>query len=81
MPAPDLLEHDADEAWRQGPVAALDRLTEPATTNVQAVAVSSMVPSMTAVDSAGRPLTPGLLYGDARGRVPGAPVQPRARGG
>ena len=28
VPAPDLLEHDADEAWRQGPVIALDRLTE-----------------------------------------------------
>ena len=28
-----------------------------------------MVPSLTAVDDGGRPLTPGLLYGDARGRV------------
>jgi xylulokinase len=35
-----------------------------------------MVPSLTAVDAAGRPLTPGLLYGDARGRVPGADNQP-----
>jgi xylulokinase len=76
VPAPDLLEHDADEAWRQGPMTALDRLTEPSMRNVKAVAVSSMVPSMAAVDSAGRALTPGLLYGDARGRVPGAPVQP-----
>jgi xylulokinase len=30
-----------------------------------------MVPSLTAVDSAGRPITPGLLYGDSRGRVSG----------
>jgi sugar (pentulose or hexulose) kinase len=42
------------------------------------VAVSAMVPSMTAVDAAGRPLTPGLLYGDGRGRVRGA-LQERAQ--
>ena len=30
-----------------------------------------MVPSLTAVDDVGRPLTPGLLYGDSRGRGPG----------
>ena len=35
-----------------------------------------MVPSLTAVDAAGRPITPGLLYGDGRGRVPGADDQP-----
>jgi xylulokinase len=35
----------------------------------RAVAVSAMVPSMTAVDRRGRPLTPGLLYGDGRGRT------------
>src|SRR4051794_41951323 len=29
-----------------------------------------MVPSLTAVDDVGRPLTPGLLYGDSRGRGP-----------
>jgi xylulokinase len=28
-----------------------------------------MVPSLTAVDRRGRPQTPGLLYGDARGRI------------
>jgi xylulokinase len=74
VPAPDRLEHDADEAWRRGPVAALDRLAPGP--NVRAVAVSAMVPSLTAVDAAGRPLTPGLLYGDGRGRVPGADNQP-----
>jgi xylulokinase len=74
VPAPDRLEHDADEAWRRGPVAALDQLA--AAEDVRAVAVSAMVPSLTAVDAAGRPLTPGLLYGDARGRVPGADNQP-----
>lgn len=67
-PAPDLLEHDADEAWRRGPLAALQQLGCP---QARAVAVSAMVPSLTAVDSAGRPITPGLLYGDGRGRKPG----------
>jgi xylulokinase len=68
VPAPDLLEHDADEAWRRGPLAALAALRTP---GAAAVAVTSMVPSLTAVDDVGRPLTPGLLYGDNRGRVAG----------
>lgn len=33
-----------------------------------AIAVTSMVPSVAAVDRRGRPLTAGLLYGDSRGR-------------
>ena len=70
VPAPDRLEHDADEAWRLGPVTALHQL--PLGPGVRAVAVSAMVPSLTAVDATGRPVTPGLLYGDARGRVPGS---------
>ncbi|MBY0387624.1 MAG: xylulose kinase [Mycobacterium pseudokansasii] len=73
VPAPDRLEHDADEAWRRGPLAALDQLAPAA---AKAVAVSAMAPSLTAVDSDGRPVTPGLLYGDSRGRVPGAAQQP-----
>ncbi|MGH3635770.1 MAG: xylulokinase [Mycobacterium sp.] len=73
VPAPDRLEHDADEAWRQGPLTALDRLARP---DARAVAVSAMVPSLTAVDSEGRPITPGLLYGDGRGRVPVAADAP-----
>ena len=66
VPAPDRLEHDADEAWRRGPLAALQQLDCP---DVRAVAVSAMVPSLTAVGAGGRPITPGLLYGDGRGRV------------
>jgi xylulokinase len=65
VPAPDRLEHDADEAWRRGPLAALAELGRPDAT---AVAVTAMVPSLTAVDEVGGPLTPGLLYGDSRGR-------------
>ena len=68
MPTPDQLEHNADEAWREGPLAALNQLARP---DALAVAVSAMVPSLTAVDSGGRPITPGLLYGDSRGRAPG----------
>ena len=72
VPAPDLLEHDADEAWRRGPLTALEQL---GVADARAVAVAAMVPSLTAVDAAGRPVTPGLLYGDARGRAPGADNQ------
>jgi xylulokinase len=68
VPTPDQLEHNADEAWRAGPLAALNQLARP---DALAVAVSAMVPSLTAVDSGGRPITPGLLYGDSRGRAPG----------
>jgi xylulokinase len=65
IPAPDRMEHDADRAWRRGPRRALAALKQ---FDPVAVAVASMVPSMTAVDKRGRPCTPGLLYGDARGR-------------
>jgi xylulokinase len=69
IPAPDKLEHDAAAAWRNGPLAALEQLDRP---DARAVAVSAMVPSLTAVDADGVPLTPGLLYGDSRGRVSAA---------
>jgi xylulokinase len=65
VPAPDGLEHDAVEAWSEGPAKALASL---GVDDPTAVAVSAMVPSMTAVDDAGRPVLPGLLYGDGRGR-------------
>jgi xylulokinase len=68
VPAPDRLEHNADEAWRLGPLVALEQLARP---DALAVAVSAMVPSLTAVDAAGTPITPGLLYGDGRGRAGG----------
>jgi xylulokinase len=68
VPAPDRLEHDADEAWRRGPVAAMAELARP---DARAVVVTAMVPSLAAVDDSGRPITPGLLYGDARGRKAG----------
>ena len=66
-PEPDHIEHEAGRAWRQGPLKALAEVA--ATTPEPAgVCVCSMVPSLTAVDARGRPIGPGLLYGDARGR-------------
>jgi xylulokinase len=65
VPTPGRFEHDADEAWRRGPEAALGEL---AGTRPAGVSVAAMVPSLTAVDGAGVPVTPGLLYGDERGR-------------
>ncbi|GAC1311670.1 MAG: FGGY-family carbohydrate kinase [Acidimicrobiales bacterium] len=74
---PDLLEHDADAAWRRGPRRALKLLGH---LPVAAIAVSAMVPSLTAVDGRGRPISPGLLYGDRRGRTPAASRGPGADG-
>jgi xylulokinase len=65
VPAADCLEHNADEAWRRGPLTAVAELARP---DAAAVAVTAMVPSLTAVDDSGTPITPGLLYGDRRGR-------------
>ena len=54
----------------KGPLTALAELGVP---DAAAVAVTAMVPSLTAVDDDGRPLTPGLLYGDVRGRSAAGP--------
>jgi xylulokinase len=67
-PRPDLLEHDARRAWRQGPRRAFGAVTAEVGGPVAGVAVASMVPSLTAVDRRGIPRLPGILYGDARGR-------------
>jgi xylulokinase len=37
---------------------------------IAGICVAGMVPSLTGVDRGGIPRTPGLLYGDARGRLP-----------
>ena len=74
IPAADRFQHDAAVAWRDGPVAALEalRLESPPA----AVSVSAMVPSLTAVDGEGVPRTPGLLYGDGRGRSDASGANP-----
>lgn len=65
-PDPDTFEHDAGAAWVDGVLRAWDAVGE--NRDVAAVTVSAMVPSLCGVNSAGRPVTPGLLYGDHRGR-------------
>jgi xylulokinase len=62
-------EHDVDQAWRAGVLAAL---AEVATSHeVAAACVSAMVPSLGAVAPDGSAVGPGLLYGDVRGAGPG----------
>jgi xylulokinase len=69
VPSAGRFEHDADAAWRAGPLAALAEVTRSSDLDVKGVSVSAMVPSLTAVDREGRALLPGLLYGDERGRT------------
>jgi xylulokinase len=70
VPTPGRFEHDASVAWRAGPRAALAAIeAEVARNRIRGVSVAAMVPSLTAVDEAGEPLLPGLLYGDERGRA------------
>lgn len=66
-PDADTFEHDARLAWVDGVLAAWDAVATGR--DVAAVTVSAMVPSLCGVDKAGMPVTPGLLYGDARGRA------------
>jgi xylulokinase len=77
------MEHDAGAAWRRGPLKAFSavrdavdsadavRSTDSAPTYIAGVCVAGMVPSLTAVNRRGIPHTPGLLYGDVRGRPTG----------
>jgi xylulokinase len=64
VPSPQRFEHDAALAWHKGPRLALEALGD---VKPRAVSVAAMVPSLTAVDDAGVPCSPGLLYGDERG--------------
>ena len=68
-PTVEVFEHDADEAWRRGPQQAMAEL---GLSSFRGLVIASLVPSCTAVDARGVPVTPGLLYGDHRGRAPGA---------
>ncbi|MGZ4803249.1 MAG: xylulokinase [Acidimicrobiia bacterium] len=74
IPAADRFQHDAALAWRVGPVSALDALDLDEAPI--AVSVAAMVPSLTAVDRDGVPRTPGLLYGDGRGRSSASGANP-----
>jgi xylulokinase len=79
-PTPEVLEHDALRAWRHGPRRALARVASALDGPAAGVVVTSMVPSITAVDRRGIPRLPGLLYGDVRARDDG-PDGPVARPG
>ncbi|HEX3459624.1 MAG TPA: FGGY-family carbohydrate kinase [Acidimicrobiales bacterium] len=78
------MEHDAGAAWRRGPQKAFTAVRDAmrfadaddgpgasAPTYIAGVCVAGMVPSLTAVNRRGVPHTPGLLYGDVRGRQTG----------
>lgn len=65
VPSVDVFEHDAKQAWYDGPQRAMQDL---GVSDVEGIAIVSLVPSVTAVDEAGIPITPGLLYGDHRGQ-------------
>lgn len=69
VPSPGRFEHDAEVAWRRGPREAYAVVSTDL--EVQGVSVAAMVPSLGAVDADGVPVTPGLLYGDERGRAGG----------
>jgi xylulokinase len=75
-PSVDHLEHDVVRAWRRGPKRAFSAVSEELEGPPAGVVVTSMVPSITAVNGRGSPLLPGLLYGDARARVPGSDGAP-----
>lgn len=64
---PERFEHDPAAAWVAGVREAWARVGPGAGLEVAGACVAAMVPSMCAVDDAGRPLTAGLLYGDGRG--------------
>jgi xylulokinase len=76
IPEATKFEHDADEAWRRGPQEALSALK---VDGVAAISVTGMVPSLCAVDGQGVPITPGLIYGDVRGRT-GSGADPSGSG-
>ena len=69
MPTPDVFQHDARAAWCDGVQAAVGEVA--AGHRVLGITVAAMVPSLCAVDADGRPISPGLLYGDARGGTGG----------
>lgn len=63
---PGTFEHEPGRAWRTDVVEALAAVA--GGLDVAGICVAAMVPSLTAVDSSGSALAPGLLYGDRRGR-------------
>ncbi len=82
-------EHDARESWIDGPLAAyqgiVDQINNSPYANlpIRGTCVAAMAPSMCAVDAKGMPVSPGILYGDYRGRdyyAGASPISGEARG-
>lgn len=68
-PEPEILEHDARLAWHDGVLKAANEVAVAARDrgySVAAVNVDAMAPSLCAVDDAGLPISPGILYNDRR---------------
>ncbi len=80
-PTAEYLEHDVALAWRRGPRRAFAAVSAELDGPAAGVVVTSMIPSITAVDRRGRPLLPGLLYGDGRARDPSPDVTAHDPGG
>lgn len=67
-PAPSVFEHDAAAVWRNGVVAACESVSNG--NKVAGIGLAAMVPSLSAVNAHGMPVSPGILYGDHRGHHP-----------
>ena len=70
---PKMLEHNAKESWHAGALKAWESTTsqlaalEIKKSDLSGVCVTSMVPTLTAVNQNYEPISPGLIYGDQRG--------------
>jgi len=69
--SPDRIEHDPRIAWRRSPRRILASFGATFAPNIEAIGVTGMGPSLTAVNRKGVPQGPGLIYGDARGQAQG----------
>lgn len=69
-PTADRMEHDARQAWRLAPRRVLADISRLGVPEPRAICVAGLVPSLTAVNGRGVPISPGLLYGDTRGTLP-----------
>ncbi len=67
FPTSERMEHDARRAWRLAPRRVLSELGRLKVPEASAICVAGLVPSLTAVDQRGIPVSAGLLYGDTRG--------------
>ena len=72
---PDSFEHDAAAAWCEGPRRAVAALG-PAAGPAAGLGIAACVPSLVALGDHLEPLSPGLLYGDWRGRAAAAAWPP-----